>query len=140
MRESNQQEIELKEGNVAAFKILLRYIYTGRLTLSNLREDNVLEILGLAHKYGFVELESAVIEYLKSILTVHNLCTIFGASHLYSLSTLARHCLDFADRHASELLATPGFLHLQSVRNFENLVLEELPITISFSVCRSTID
>lgn len=117
MRESNQQEIELQENNVEAFKILLRYIYTGRLTLTSLREDNVLEILGLAHKYGFVELESAVIDYLKSILTVDNLCTIFGSSHLYSLSTLARHCLDYADRHASELLATRGFLQLQSVRS-----------------------
>lgn len=30
-----------------------------------LQEDHILDILGLAHKYGFTELETAVSEYLK---------------------------------------------------------------------------
>lgn len=37
MREMSQQEIELKDTNVNAFKILLRYIYTGRVNLTTLK-------------------------------------------------------------------------------------------------------
>lgn len=42
-----------------------RYIYTGKLSLSSLKEELVLDILGLAHKYGFSELELSISEYLK---------------------------------------------------------------------------
>ena len=53
MRESSQAEIELKDTPLNAFKHLLSYIYTGTMTLANLRDDLILEILGLAHQYGF---------------------------------------------------------------------------------------
>ena len=53
MREANQAEIELKDTPLRAFKHLLSYIYTGKMTLSNLKDDLILEILGLAHQYGF---------------------------------------------------------------------------------------
>lgn len=74
-----------------------------------------MEVLGLSHKYGFIELETSVSDYLKAVLSVRNMCTIFGASYLFSLSSLRNHCLDFADRHATDILNTDGFLHLSSV-------------------------
>lgn len=116
MRETSQSEIELKDTNVLAFKILLRYIYTGRISLTNMKDEAVLDILGLAHKYGFIELESAVSEYLKAILSTRTLCTIFGASHLYCLSQLTQFCLEYADRNAAEILDSDSFLHLSCVR------------------------
>ncbi len=75
----------------------------------------VLEILGLAHIYGFKELEESISEYLKAILNTRNLCTVFGASHLFSLYSLTEFCLEFADKHANEILKTDGFLNLSSV-------------------------
>jgi BTB/POZ domain-containing protein 9 len=65
MRETSQRRVELVDTNVLAFKMLLRYIYMGRVTLTNLKEDLILDVLGLAHKYGFAELETATSEYLK---------------------------------------------------------------------------
>lgn len=48
LKESNQTEIELRDAPVKAFKILLKYIYTGHMFLMTLKEDVVLDILGNA--------------------------------------------------------------------------------------------
>ena len=53
LKESQLAEIELKDTPLGAFKHLLRYIYTGQMSLGSLRDDVILEILGLAHQYGF---------------------------------------------------------------------------------------
>uniref|UniRef100_A0A914S508 BTB domain-containing protein n=1 Tax=Parascaris equorum TaxID=6256 RepID=A0A914S508_PAREQ len=65
MRETRDTEVELVDTPVNGFKMLLKYIYTGKLSLSSLKEELVLDILGLAHKYGFSELELSISEYLK---------------------------------------------------------------------------
>lgn len=44
--ESSQNEIELHDTNLIAFKCLLKYIYSGKLSFRNLKEDVILDILG----------------------------------------------------------------------------------------------
>jgi len=46
MKESTQSEIELKDAPTLAFKTLLKYVYSGRMSLAELKEDVVLDILG----------------------------------------------------------------------------------------------
>ncbi|CAF1083912.1 unnamed protein product [Rotaria sordida] len=65
--------IEIKECQSAAFKILLQYIYTGRINLLKEKEDILLDLLGLVHQYGFQQLETSLSIYLKSILSLKNL-------------------------------------------------------------------
>ena len=65
MRESSQSEVKLVDTPYTAFKHLLKYIYTGLLSLHSFKEDLILDILGLAHLYGFLELEHSISEYLK---------------------------------------------------------------------------
>lgn len=90
MKESSQSEIELKEPSLQAFKGLLRYIYTGHMSLANQKEEVILDILGLAHQYGFVELEAAISDYLKKILDIRSVCIIFDAARLYDLEFLTK--------------------------------------------------
>ncbi|KAI1717218.1 BTB/POZ domain-containing protein [Ditylenchus destructor] len=66
MLESTQSEITLVDTNVQPFKILLKYIYTGRMQLHSMNFELIIEVLALVHKYGFVELESEIAEYLKA--------------------------------------------------------------------------
>ncbi|XGW01890.1 hypothetical protein V3C99_014181 [Haemonchus contortus] len=132
MKESDEGEIVLEETNVFAFRILLRYIYTAKLTLLEYKEEQVMEILGLAHKYGFVELQNAIADYLKAILNNKNLCTIFNISQLYFLNDLTEYCLVFADQNASEVLTTQGFLQL-SINAVTQLIARD-------SFCASEID
>lgn len=49
-----------------------------------------MDILGLAHQYGFIELESAISDYLKEILNIKNVCIIFDAASLYHLEFLMK--------------------------------------------------
>ncbi|XP_015587658.1 BTB/POZ domain-containing protein 9 isoform X2 [Cephus cinctus] len=114
MKESMQQEIELKGTTLPAFKGLLKYIYTGHLSLANQREEVILDILGLAHQYGFVDLEVSISDYLREILNIKNVCLIFDAARLYQLVFLIQVSLEFIDKHALEIIQHESFLQLSS--------------------------
>ncbi|KAK6037096.1 BTB And Kelch [Cooperia oncophora] len=126
MKESDEGEIVLEETNVFAFRILLS------LPCLSIRKNKFMDILGLAHKYGFVKLQNAIADYLKAILNNKNLCTIFNISQLYSLNDLTEYCLVFADQNASEVLTTQGFLQL-SINAVTQLIARD-------SFCASEID
>ncbi|RXG58983.1 BTB/POZ domain-containing protein 9 [Armadillidium vulgare] len=110
LRESQQDEIAIVGANLTAFKILLKYIYTGLVNLGSEKEDVVLEILGLAHQYGFIELETAVCDYLKETLCTNNVCIIYDMASLYSLKGLSTVCEDFIDKNAPAVLSHESFM------------------------------
>ncbi|XP_049795169.1 BTB/POZ domain-containing protein 9 [Schistocerca nitens] len=112
LRESQQSEIELKGTSLSAFKSLLKYIYTGHMSLANQKEDVVLDILGLAHQYGFVDLEASISDYLREALQVRNACIVFDAARLYGLTHLQAVCAAYMERHAAEMLRHQTFLQL----------------------------
>ena len=112
LRESSQTEVKLVDTPHEAFRFLLKYIYTGNLTLHSFKEDLILDILGLAHLYGFVDLERSISEYLKAVLSVKTVCLIYDTAALYQLGDLARASLVFMDRHATEVLHHEAFLSL----------------------------
>ena len=117
LRESQQDNhaIEIKECKSAAFKMLLLYIYTGRISLLKEKEDVLLDLLGLVHQYGFQQLENSLSIYLKSILSLKNVCTIYDTACLYDLKNLKQHSAQFIDNHANEIIKTNEFLSLSSV-------------------------
>ena len=110
MRETNPaNEIEITDCCANAFDALLKYIYTGKMFLGDHRPEIVLELLSLAHKYGFLALESAIQGYLKAILDIKNVCQIFDLSSFFQLEDLFASCLDFMDQNAAEVLGTDSF-------------------------------
>ncbi|XP_071526505.1 BTB/POZ domain-containing protein 9-like isoform X2 [Panulirus ornatus] len=112
LRESHQAEVEIKDTNLTAFKVLLKYIYTGLVSLSSEKEETVLEILGLAHQYGFEDLESAICDYLKDALCIANVCVIYDIASLYNLTNLKAVCEDFMDKNALPILSHESFYSL----------------------------
>lgn len=83
--------------------------------LTTLKEDVILDTLGLAHLYGFQELETAISDILKQLLTLRNVCAILDTAHLYGLDKLVKVCHNYMDRSASEILAYESFLQLSQV-------------------------
>ncbi|BFZ07200.1 hypothetical protein BsWGS_10239 [Bradybaena similaris] len=108
-------EIELKDTPPFAFSAFLKYIYTGCINLAEIQEENILDILSLSHRFGFVELESSVSDYLKDILSIHNVCPFFDLANMYNLASLSNVCKDYMDEHAKEVLNSESFLFLSQI-------------------------
>ncbi|CAH1791881.1 unnamed protein product [Owenia fusiformis] len=104
--------IELKDTTPDAFRHLLKYIYTGRVNLADMKEENLLDVLGLSHQYGFLELESSISDYLKATLNIRNVCFIYDLANMYGLASLCKTCYEFIDRNAPDVLRGEAFLSL----------------------------
>lgn len=89
-----------------------------QICLSTLQEDVVLDILGLAHQYGFVDLETAISDFLRQALSLSNVCAIFDAARLYQLNYLTRVCASFMDNHALNIITHESFNQLSPVGTF----------------------
>ncbi|RWS10709.1 BTB/POZ domain-containing protein 9-like protein [Dinothrombium tinctorium] len=114
LKESHQTSIDLKVTSLTAFKLLLKYIYTGHMSLSSIKEEMILDILGLSHQYGFTTLEEAISDYLKANLSIKNVCHVYDAAILYCLDSLANVCSTFIDRHAVDIIRHESFYNLSS--------------------------
>ncbi|XP_055594610.1 BTB/POZ domain-containing protein 9 [Uranotaenia lowii] len=108
LSESNQNEIHLKIP-LKAFKALLKYIYSGNMSLAQMKEENILDTLGLANQYGFTDLEIAISDYLRQVLSLNNVCAILDAAKLFGLENLTNVCHSFFDRNAEEILRHESF-------------------------------
>lgn len=111
LAESTQTDIELNVP-LDAFRALLGYIYSGCISLTKMKEENILDTLGLANQYGFETLELAISAYLRNSLSLRNCCATFDAARLYGLESLCDVCMTFMDRNSAELLGHPSFTTL----------------------------
>ena len=57
MKESQCDVIEISEAKANAFRLLLQYIYTGKISLKSEKEELLIDFLELVHRYGFIELQ-----------------------------------------------------------------------------------
>lgn len=89
--------------------------------MTSLREEVILDTLGLAHQYGFQELEMSISYHLRQILVLRNVCSILDTARLYGLHSLVKVCYSFMDRHASELLTHESLLKLSQVKIERNI-------------------
>lgn len=88
-----------------------------------LQEEVILDILGLAQQYGFVDLEVSISDYLQEILQIRNVCIIFDAARLYQLQFLTQVCSSFMDQHALDIIHHETFLQLSAVRKSFSLAM-----------------
>ena len=121
MKESQESDIEIKVTSLQAFKYLMKYLYCGHIQLKSFKEETILEIFCLSHEYGFVELENAISDYLKNVLSIRNVCVIYDTANLFQLSQLADVCRTFIDRQAQEVIRSESFYGL-SVSTLKEMI------------------
>nr|VZI08449.1 unnamed protein product [Spirometra erinaceieuropaei] len=112
LSEAHSSTVHLNGISDIAFYHILCYIYTGKLNLSGLAHEDVLDILGLACQYNFVNLQAALSKHFTHSLTLSNICSVYDAAIVYDLEELVLACLEFVDRFAPTVLSMPQFERL----------------------------
>lgn len=108
LSETTKIENELKVP-LEAFKALLKFVYTGCISLKGMKWEDITDSLDLAHQYEFRALELAISTYLAERVSHQNCCEILDAAKLYNLHTLGEVCMLFMDQNAAELLSSSKF-------------------------------
>uniref|UniRef100_A0A182UYQ6 BTB domain-containing protein n=1 Tax=Anopheles merus TaxID=30066 RepID=A0A182UYQ6_ANOME len=116
LEETKQTEIALQVP-LQPFQYLLRYIYSGSMSLKDMKDEDILDTLGLAIQYGFPSVEKAIINYLSLHVSAGNVCAILDAGRLFDLADLLAVCDEFVDRNAIDVLRHETFQNL----TFESL-------------------
>uniref|UniRef100_A0A182VAD9 BTB domain-containing protein n=1 Tax=Anopheles merus TaxID=30066 RepID=A0A182VAD9_ANOME len=103
LKESKQNEITL-DVSVDAFRYLMKYIYTGSLSLKQMKIGDILDTLELAHQYGFIDLQKALANHLGKVIGMNNVCVILETARLLDLTELSSTCYTFMDGNATSII------------------------------------
>ncbi|XP_050426635.1 BTB/POZ domain-containing protein 9-like [Adelges cooleyi] len=140
LKESYQMEVLIKKTSITSFKILLRYIYFGRMDLSILEDKVILDLFRISNLFGLTNLELSLSEYLRSNINLDIVCSAYAVARLLQCKDLQDGLLEFIDDHALDVLRSKDFLSLSPealqdvLMSRDSFVAEELDILLA--VCR----
>ena len=97
-------------------KIYQFIVFPGSITISPSDLDPSLDLISLAHQCSLTDLEYAVGNKIKSLLSLKNICSILNTANLYDLVELRDACHSFADEHASDIIDNDCFESLSQVK------------------------
>ncbi|XP_050426643.1 BTB/POZ domain-containing protein 9-like [Adelges cooleyi] len=131
--ESHKSEVNISFASATSFKILLKYIYTGRMNLSVLKNEVILEIFNISDYFCFPNLKPLLSKYLLSKINVHSACSMFSVASLYKHEELEVEAQNFIDKNAMSVLQSRDFLTLssdeiQQILNRDSLLANEMDI------------
>lgn len=108
LAESTQREIKL-EVPLEAFKAILKYMYTGCMSLNEMGYECILGVIDLAEQYGLESLKLTISSYLTRIVSKESCCKLLNAANKYNLQTLSNQLMAFMDCNATLLLTSADF-------------------------------
>ncbi|MFH4983342.1 hypothetical protein AB6A40_010051 [Gnathostoma spinigerum] len=114
-------EIVIPDIEPAAFKILLRYLYTDEIELTT---DLALPTLYAANKYLILYLARACICFLEENLDSANVCQILSQSRLFENEDLVSRCWEIIDINAEKVLRSEGFRNID-FNLFESIIMRD---------------
>ena len=79
------------------------------------------DLLSLAHKYEFPDLQKSISDCLIRSLTSDNVCYVYDVAAHYYLEDLKQNCLTYLDQHAVECMKTESFCELSDTSLVELL-------------------
>ncbi|XP_050435396.1 BTB/POZ domain-containing protein 9-like [Adelges cooleyi] len=118
LQESEGPEVNISDAPLATFKIILYYIYTGRMNLSDLKDKVIVELFSLSNLYELSDLQYTLSQYLSNNINEHNVCSLFVMSRLCQPKTSVvkspEYLLNFIETHALDVLQSEDFLNLSA--------------------------
>lgn len=112
--ESSQKEITLNVP-AAAFKEVLQYMYSGRISLTPMDTETILEVLHLSHMYGLNALATSICLHLARVVTLDTVVSLLETAELFENDILTESCYQLLDKHAADFLQHISFQTLAQV-------------------------
>uniref|UniRef100_A0A7E4W141 BTB domain-containing protein n=1 Tax=Panagrellus redivivus TaxID=6233 RepID=A0A7E4W141_PANRE len=107
--EFKKQVVELPETPLEAFKLLLKFVYTGTVVLGTVNVCTVFETMTVANTYGMAPLKQVCIDYLKSIRTVDDVVDMINEAIQHSQESLIEHGMTYVSANFSEFIRHESF-------------------------------
>ena len=122
-KESNSEAVDLSSDTpLDAFRIILRYIYTGRINCEAQSNDDLLDVLSLSHKYGLSALEKRIQEVIiNSRLTSKNMLKFLAFNETYNYQKIYESCVTLIDSDPTTFLRSDDIPSL-SASSFHSII------------------
>ena len=117
-QQKRTNEVEIKDVTPAAFKALLRFIYTGRCQVGMWAED----LFMAAIKYDIKDLIQIGAKEMEKKLTADNVVRLLILSDLHQASDLKEAAMGFINKNAPAVMKTPSWPAF--AKSHQNLVTE----------------
>lgn len=114
MKESSLDKVELPSTKLRPFKMLLKFIYSGKLQLNNLSADELSDLLITARIFCFNRMVRDISTYLRLHINKDNVWSLYKAAKLFNLDQLCTACERFFDKNAESILQHEDFMHLDT--------------------------
>ena len=118
MKENKTNETEIEDMTPAAFRALLRFIYTGHCEVGNLAE----QLLIAANKYDIQDLKEICVKELRMKLTVDNAVDLLILADLHQANDLKGGAILFINKNAAAVMKTPSWSDFP--KTHPNLIFE----------------
>ena len=102
MREESSNEVEIKECRLPVFRQVLRFLYGGKVQLS---EGTCQEVLMIAERFQIEQLKGLAEEYLCNVLEPENAIQMRSLAEHANAPGLKRACTNFILTHLHAVLA-----------------------------------
>ena len=125
LTERHQQRIFLKEMDSKIMTLVLDYIYTGEVSLS---EETVQNLLSAANLFQLIALRNGCAEYMMNHVTVSNSIGMYFFARAHQCEVLARQAKEIINHKFADLCREQEFLALPSDKLLEIIKDDELDV------------
>lgn len=116
MSESNQEKITLKEIDSLTMELVLDYIYTGEVFLT---EETVQDLLSAANRFQLIPLRKGCADFMRKHITVSNCIGVYFFAKAHECVSLAAKAKEIINRQISTLCHNQEFLSLPADKLIE---------------------
>ena len=138
MRESNEHliKIELEEATASIMEDVLKYVYTGNVSVT---EESAHNLIATADYLFLPGLKSLACDFLKGILVTENCVFNYYFAERYQCKNLKEECRELIKSNFSAVMETDHFLNLDAKQVLEWVSSDDITVSAEEEVFRGIV-
>ena len=138
MRESNEHliKIELEEATASIMEDVLKYVYTGNVSVT---EESAHNLIATADYLFLPGLKSLACDFLKEILATENCVFYYYFAERYQCMNLKEECRELIKSNFSAVMETDDFLNLDAKQVLEWVSSDDITVSAEEEVFRGIV-